>query len=394
MSRNYPIIYFICAVLVMVCGADKVSLAQGVPPSTPSSTTPFLPVPSGPAIPAEPSANPNAAGTYYPQTNAATNAYDFMPGTTQSGPAASGGSYLSIPQSADQGTIYPGPAPVNPGVNPALSVNPYLPITLEPERPLYFEEAWTWQYLPDGLLYQSYLAGNKEPRFASQWIHEKDIGWQWDATLGGRAGILRYGTVNSPWPEGYQLDIEGAAFVRMNLEHDRDVDGADFRFGVPLTARQGPWQGKFGYYHLSSHLGDEFMVRNKTFDRINYVRDCLLLGVGYFLTPDIRLYCEADYGFNVEEGADPWKFQFGVEYSPAEPTQQGQWACPFIAVNGLITQETKYSGNITVQTGLQWRGHSGHLTRVGMQYFDGMSDMEQFYRTHEEQIGMGLWYDY
>jgi hypothetical protein len=82
------------------------------------------------------------------------------------------------------------------------------------------------------------------------------------------------------------------------------------------------------------------------------------------------------------------------KYSPIEPTQQGQWASPFFAVNGMITQETDYSGNITVQTGLQWRGHSGHLARVGMQYFNGMSDMEQVFRSHEEQIGMGAWYDY
>ncbi|MGD0654268.1 MAG: DUF1207 domain-containing protein [Thermoguttaceae bacterium] len=286
-------------------------------------------------------------------------------------------------------TIAPTPAAPTPGANSILSPNP---ITLEPEKTMYFEEAWTWQYFPDSLLYQSYLAGNKEPRFGTQWVYEKDIGWQWDATLGGRAGILRYGTVNSPWPEGWQLDIEGAAFVRMNLEHDRDVDTADFRFGVPLTVRQGPWQGKFGYYHLSSHLGDEYMVRNQTFDRINYVRDCLLLGVGFFINPDLRLYSEADYAFNIEGGAEPWKFQFGLEYSPIEPTQQ--WASPFFAINGLISQETNYSGNVTVQTGLQWRGHNGRLVRLGMQYFNGMSDWPQFFRTHEEQIGMGLWYDF
>ncbi len=299
-----------------------------------------------------------------------------------------------MPQSGNQGTIYPAPGSPGTGLSANLSANPSPPMTLEPDRPMYFEEAWSWQYFPDSLLYQSYLAGNQEPRFASQWISEKDLGWLWNATLGGRAGLLRYGTVNSPWPEGIQLDIEGAAFVRMNLEEDRDVDGADFRFGVPLTARRGPWQGKFGYYHLSSHLGDEYMLRYHTFDRINYVRDCLLLGVGYFLTPDIRLYSEADYALNIEGGAKPWKFQFGAEYSPIEPTQPGQWPRPFLAINGLISQETDYSGNFTVQTGIQWRGRSGHLARFGMQYFNGMNDLEQFFRTHEEQIGMGIWYDY
>ena len=40
------------------------------------------------------------------------------------------------------------------------------------------------------------------------------------------------------------------------------------------------------------------------------------------------------------------------------------------------------------------RGRTGHLFRVGMQYFNGMSDQGQFDNTFEEQIGVGLWYDY
>jgi len=257
---------------------------------------------------------------------------------------------------------------------------------------LYFEEAWTWQYLPDGLLYQSYLAGGREPRFASEWVHIKNLGWMWDVALGGRAGILRYGTINSPWPEGWQVDIEGAAFPRLNLDENRDLDAADFRFGVPLTMRRGPWQGKLGFYHLSSHVGDEYMVRNDTLDRINYSRDCLVLGVGFFPNPDLRLYGETAWAYYTDGGSKPWEFQFGIEYSPAEPTFRT--ASPFFAINSHLREEVDYSGNVTVQTGLQWRGHSGHLLRIGMQYFNGMSDTYEFFHTHEEQIGMGLWYDF
>jgi len=243
MLQNCPIIYYICAVLAVVCSGN-VLLAQNLPQPQPAQSTSFLSVPSGEVIPAGTSAN-NATGMNYLETNTTPTANSLLPGEVQPVPATNGRSYQPIPHSGNQGpyptTGTPTPAAPTPGVNSASSPNPSLPITLEPEKPLYFEEAWTWQCFPDSLLYQSYLAGNKEPRFGTQWIHEKDIGWQWDAILGGRAGLLRYGTVNSPWPEGWQLDIEGAAFVRMNLEHDRDVDGADFRFGVPLTVRQGPW---------------------------------------------------------------------------------------------------------------------------------------------------------
>jgi hypothetical protein len=382
--------YIILAIMAVISIADRELFAQDLPASGPSPSTPFLPVPSGPAIPAEPSPN-NTSGISYPQTNTAATAAGFTPGLGQY-PATSGSSNQSIPRSGDQSSSTAIPTSPVPGADSTLSADPYLPNTQGSEKSMFFEEAWTWQYLPDGLLYKSYLAGGREPRFSSQMVHEKNAGWLWDVTLGARAGILRYGTLNSPWPEGWQIDIEGAAFPRLNLEHERDLDTVDFRFGVPLTVQRGPWQAKFGYYHLSSHLGDELMVRNHSLDRINYVRECIIMGVGFFWNPDLRLYGEAGYAFYTDGGSKPWEFQFGIDYSPIEPTRQ--WPAPFYAINARIRQEIDYSGNMTVQTGMQWRGQSGRLFRIGMQYFNGMSDMAQFFREHEQQIGLGLWYDF
>ncbi|MEA1952523.1 MAG: hypothetical protein U9N87_14175, partial [Planctomycetota bacterium] len=91
-------------------------------------------------------------------------------------------------------------------------------------------EPWTWQVLPQGLLYHSFLANNREPRFGFWWVHEKDLGWLWDVALGGRMGLLRYGTTDALRPEGWELDIEGAAFPRLWLDDQRDMISSDFRF--------------------------------------------------------------------------------------------------------------------------------------------------------------------
>ncbi len=225
----------------------------------------------------------------------------------------------------------------------------------------------------------------------SVWLSERD-GNYWDATLGGRAGVLRFGNTDPSMPEGWQLDVEGAAFPRLDLDHDRDLVSSDFRFGVPLTARQGPLQMKFGYYHLSSHLGDEYMVRYNTLNRRNYVRDSLVLGSGVFLNPSLRLYGEVGYAFYVDGGAEPWEFQFGAEYSPLDGRRMV--GAPFLAVNGHLRQENDFGGNVTAQAGWQWRGRTGHVFRIGVHYLNGMSDQYQFYDQHEEQIGGGLWYDF
>ncbi len=251
---------------------------------------------------------------------------------------------------------------------------------------------WTWQVVPEGIIYKSYLAGVREPRMGTQWFHERGKGWLWDSTLGGRVGLIRYGTTDAAWPEGWQLDFEGAAFPRLDLKNHLDMISADFRFGFPLTYRRGPWEWKFSHYHLSSHLGDEYLERYPDAHRVNFVRETLVLGLALRPHPDWRLYGEVGYAVWVDGGSEPWEFQFGIDYSPIEPS--GFRGAPFLAVNAHLREEVDFGGDFTARAGWQWRGDTGNLFRVGAHYFNGMSSQHQFFSTFEEQLGVGLWYDF
>jgi Protein of unknown function (DUF1207) len=255
------------------------------------------------------------------------------------------------------------------------------------------EEPWMLQLLPEGLIYRSYLAGPKEPRFGAVLFHEREQGWLWDSTLGARIGVLRYGTLDPFKPEGWELDVEGAAFPRLNFEAERDLDSADFRAGVPLTYGLGGFEAKFAYYHISSHLGDEYLVRHPNAVRINYVRDALVLGLAFRPMLDLRIYGEAAWAFYYDGGAQPWEFQFGAEYAPIQAT--GFRGAPFLAVNGYLREELNYNGTLTVELGWMWRSrYNGPLLRTGFQYLNGMSPQFQFFDQFEEQFGLGLWYDF
>ena len=259
-------------------------------------------------------------------------------------------------------------------------------------RPAASPEPWTWHVVPDGLIYRSYLAGVKEPRFASQWMYDSRLGGVWDVTLGGRVGIVRYGTADGLHPDGWQVDIEGAAFPRLDMENSLDVMSNDYRFGIPLTYGCGPFQTKLAYAHICSHLGDEYMVKHPGVDRINYVRNGVVWGNSYYCHPDVRVYGEVGWAFETDGGCEPWEFQFGVEYSPAAPT--GGKGVPFAAVNAHLRQDVNFGGNMVFQTGLQWRGTTGQLFRMGMQYYAGKSDQYEFFDQSENKIGLALWYDY
>ena len=67
---------------------------------------------------------------------------------------------------------------------------------------------------------------------------------------------------------------------------------------------------------------------------------------------------------------------------------------PFFAVNAHLRQEVAFGGNLTVQTGYLWRGATGHLFRLGLQYFTGKSDQFEFFDQYEDKLGLGIWYDY
>jgi hypothetical protein len=253
-------------------------------------------------------------------------------------------------------------------------------------------EMWTWQTLPQGLVYRSYLADVKDSRMYGGVDDASHDSWFWSATLGGRVGLLRYGTTDYILPDGFQIDAEGSAQVRLDVPEDVDVRSADFRGGVPITYGIGPHRFKTGYYHISSHLGDEFLLKNPGYPRLNFARDVLILGYSYYATPNLRLYAEAGWAFYTIV-SEPWEFQFGLDYAPQHRT--GFAGAPFFAINGHIREELDYSGNFTVQLGWAWRADNGpQLLRLGFQYFNGLSSQYSFYQEHEETFGFGVWYDF
>jgi hypothetical protein len=254
---------------------------------------------------------------------------------------------------------------------------------------------WDWHLLPDNLIWHSYWAGAKEPRFAATGFQEtQDKVSLLDVTLGGRASVVRYGTVNQSRPEGWELQLEGASMLRLNLDENWDMEAVDFRFGVPLIYAQGRSQWKFSYYHLSSHLGDEILIRgDKTLaDRINFSRDVLVLAYSLFPVPALRMYGEMGWAFYSDEGTEPWEFQFGIDYAQPGPT--GRCGTPFFAVNGHLRQEVNFGGNFVAQGGWLWRGNGAEVLRTGLHYHNGKSNQFEFSDEFEEQVGLGLWYDY
>jgi hypothetical protein len=251
---------------------------------------------------------------------------------------------------------------------------------------------WRWEFLPQGFLYHTYWASTAEPRLATRAINDLGGLNSLDSQIGGRIGILRFG--NPDAEEGFQLDLLGGANLRQNTDtYDWDMTGTDYRYDIPLTYRRGSHAWKFGFYHVSSHMGDEFLNYHPSIARIDYYRNSLYLGYSYYVTPEFRVYGEIDYAIR-HDFSEPWHLQFGFDWGPVQPT--GVRGAPFLAINGHLREELGFGGNVSAQAGWAWKGKglgAGTL-RTGLHYYNGGSPQFSFYRESEQQLGWGLWYDF
>ncbi|TWT29446.1 DUF1207 domain-containing protein [Blastopirellula retiformator] len=258
-------------------------------------------------------------------------------------------------------------------------------------------DQYDFQLLPTGHIYKAHLANVQESRLS---VKIGDLtGYRGstvlDGNLGGRFGVFRYGNHDPFLPQGIQWDVEGSAKVRLDIPEDVDVRSADFRAGTQLTwsYRERPnHRTRFGYYHVSSHLGDEFLIKNPGYNRLNYSRDVLILGHSIYFSDRVRIYGQLGWAFYTTV-SQPWELDFGFEWAPTRAT--GIRGEPFFAVDGHLRQEVNWGGSLTVQTGWAWVGDdSGHLLRIGLNYYNGNSSQLSFYEYWEQQVGFAIWYDY
>ncbi len=131
-----------------------------------------------------------------------------------------------------------------------------------------------------------------------RWI---DVGGHGDLQIGIESGIWSVFDLDPPKP---RLNA-GTALVN-----------TDFYVGIPLAYAFDAWSFRFRLYHLSSHLGDEFLVNNPGYVRKNPSFEAIDLFASYQLLGSLRLYggiggiLHSDPSFRLK----PMYLEYGGEY--------------------------------------------------------------------------------
>ena len=130
--------------------------------------------------------------------------------------------------------------------------------------------------------------------------------------------------------------------------------------------------------------------------RIDYTREEWLAGASWSFADAWRLYGEYGYGFDLrnEELMEPGRYQLGLEYQPA-PTRWRGRAGWYAAADVSAYEEDEWDTNLTLQTGMAfYTGVGSGVWRFGVEFYDGRSQIGEFFQDEETHFAWGLWFDF
>lgn len=200
--------------------------------------------------------------------------------------------------------------------------------------------------------------------------------------------------------DGVQLSLQGSVFAQFDLgTSSYDLLNADFIIGLPLTWRRGSTSARARFYHQSSHLGDEFLLRDEDPkpERENLSFESLEL----ILSQDVgllRLYGGGEYLVNRSpEDLESAVAHAGTELRPSGGVNFGRLGSvrPLVALDVKASHEQDWEPSWSLRAGLdvgrprEGAGAGGRWSLL-LEYYRGPSPYGQFYRDDVTLVGAGL----
>lgn len=197
-----------------------------------------------------------------------------------------------------------------------------------------------------------------------------------------------------------QLGLAGGAWVVFDFDSKDDwaeIVNADYQVGLNTTFRHGKWSHRFRLYHMSSHLGDEFLLAHPQVLRLNPSFEAIELFSSYNLTDQIRAYGGVGYVVRSDEtfSLHPLYAEVGLELRLLEKdlVSQGLHMQPFYAMHFRHWEDTGWISDSTYVLGIEWSKigkPQGRRTRLYLEYHDGFSLEGQFSKDPTTYLSLNL----
>ncbi|MFP4516488.1 MAG: DUF1207 domain-containing protein [bacterium] len=249
--------------------------------------------------------------------------------------------------------------------------------------------------LPRTALFLPLLADPRWPHFAASYqyyLDEEELHHVGAVSFGETVSLLRYRFDSAG---ALDLGIQAGVFSIFDLEAESsDLINSDFWVGLPLSYRYGDFSALLRIYHQSSHLGDEYLLRDDIDERINLSYEGAHLLLSYELLDGLRGYGGGGYLLRKEpDDLDPWSVQWGLEYRNPETWYRGRLR-PVFALDLQNVEETDWDFDVSARAGFQFENPDvmGRKLQILLEYYNGHSPNGQFFDSKIEYFGLGVHY--
>lgn len=202
-----------------------------------------------------------------------------------------------------------------------------------------------------------------------------------------------------------QIGIEAGIWSVFNysdsLDHGRgwcELINTDYLVGIPLTYALNSWSFRLRIYHISSHLGDEFLCNHSEF--VNHRRNPSMEAIDFFSSYQASSHLRLYFGPGVVLHSDPsfnmktLYVQYGAELRVfgSKLYYHRLYGTPFFAIHAENWQVRDWNFDVSMKLGYEISKLQGvgRKMRIYVEYHDGYSYEGQFFKKRTDYGGIGL----
>lgn len=249
-----------------------------------------------------------------------------------------------------------------------------------------------WEVFPSNELFDPLLADPRWPRFSASYQNyfgSDDLDSGTAVSFGEDFTLIR--APRRDWGE-WEIVFQAGVFSVFDLESDSfDLVNSDFLVGLGVSHHIGDLSTLVRFYHQSSHLGDEYLLRSDAVDRVNLSFEVLDALVSYEPLDWLRLYGGGGVIVHREPAIDRGITQTGLELqSPVAFV--GGYLRPLAAVDLQFREQSDWKTDLSVRGGLQIEHPvlEERRLQILVEYYDGRSPNGQFYDNRLQVVGVGV----
>lgn len=255
-----------------------------------------------------------------------------------------------------------------------------------------------WTYLTGGRTFERLLADQRWPVFSASYRFQGN-GRFLDAyehiSAGDTIAMIRAPIELRGRPVELEFAVQGAVFSVFDPNFEQSLIVIDYVAGTYLAARSGRASAMLRFWHVSGHVGDEFLLEDDVYDidaRTPYKYEAIQLLGSYDLPAGFRIYAGPSLLF----GVNPSPQEFGQVILHAGLEWRAQQKLfgtvrPVAGVDVQMIDGQYFNPDVSIRAGLSFEGaRRGPAFQVLGEFYTGRDPNGELFSDRVSFAGVGV----